>query len=168
MKMSRSRFFAEPVLILIGLMILLASCATRKDTAADSRMKSLVESKNFKFDAQFAVPIGARQIQLTGPYELVISEKTISAHLPYYGVAYRAPMGSDESGIKFTSGDFRYTVSPRKSGWNIQIRPDDQQEVRALNLRVTASGIATLQVTSNYRQSISYSARIVPVTEKTW
>ena len=77
-------------------------------------------------------------------------------------------MGYDENGIKFTSEDFRYTVSSRKSGWNIQIKPQDQQEVRALSLRVTSSGIATLQVSSNYRQTISYSGKIIPAGEKNW
>ncbi len=167
MKMNRDRFVALK-LFAFAFMILLSSCAIRRDAGADPQIKNLIESGNFKFDAQFATPMGGRQIQLTGPYELVISENSINSHLPYYGVAYRAPIGSDESGIKFTSGDFGYNVTPRKSGWNIQIRPNDQQDVRALSLRVTASGVATLQVTSNYRQSISYSGRIVPVSEKTW
>lgn len=156
-------------MLLIGMIILSTSCATRKDSgAADSRVKSLVESRNFKFDAQFATPMGGRQIQITGPYDLIISGKTLTVHLPYYGVAYRAPIGADEPGIKFSSTDFTYTVSERKSGWNIRITPQDQQEVRALNLRIGSSGIATLQVTSNYRQSISYSGKVVPADEKTW
>lgn len=157
------------MILLICMILLSTSCATRRDSdAADSRVKSLVESRNFRFDAQFATPMGGRQIQITGPYDLVISGKTITAHLPYYGVAYRAPIGADEPGIKFSSTDFTYTVSERKSGWNIRITPKDQQEVRALNLRIGSSGMASLQVTSNYRQSISYSGKVVPVNEKSW
>ncbi|HEY0896568.1 MAG TPA: DUF4251 domain-containing protein [Sphingobacteriaceae bacterium] len=166
--MSRALLVPMKLFAVACIMLILASCAGRRDTGADSRVKNLVESRNFKFEAQFATPMGGRQIQLTGPYELVVSENSISSHLPYYGIAYRAPIGPDESGVKFTSGDFKYTVAPRKSGWNIQIKPNDQQDVRALSLRVTASGVATLQVTSNYRQAISYSGRIVPVNEKTW
>jgi hypothetical protein len=166
MRSARPLQFAISMIVIMGVLM---SCASQKENQdSASRMSNLIASQNFKFSAQFATPLGGRQIQITGPYELVISKETITSFLPYYGVAYSAPMGTDESGIKFTSKKFEYTVSDRRSGWNIQIRPGDQREVRALNLRVTASGMATLQVTSNTRQSISYSGSIVPANEKSW
>jgi hypothetical protein len=75
-------------------------------------------------------------------------------------------MGADETGIKFNSSDFDYEIQPKRNGWHIQVKPNDSREVRVLNLRVTASGEATLQVTSNFKQSISYSGEIIKVSDR--
>ena len=155
--------------ILISLAVItgLFSCASRSGSTS-SPVKGLLAEQNYKFKAEFATPLGGRQILLTGPYELVVTKESITAHLPYFGVAPRAPIGVDEAGIKFTSKDFKYNTREGKNGWTIQIKPNDGQDVRTLNLRVSRSGSASLQVTSNYRQSISYSGQIVQVSEKTW
>lgn len=156
------------VTCILLLLVVTFSCASRITSISSSPVKSLVEGQNYKFKAEFATPLGGRQIYVTGPYEMVVTRESVTSNLPYYGVAYRAPIGVDEAGIKFDSKDFNYSVRDGKNGWTIQIKPEDTQEVRALTLRISNSGSASLQVTSNYRQSISYSGRILAPTDKNW
>jgi hypothetical protein len=143
------------------------SCTSQKaGVTGSSPVEGLINSQNYMFKADFATPMGGRQILITGPYDLRITKESVVANLPYFGVSQRAPMGSDESGIKFSSTDFTHVVQPKKNGWQIQIKPNDNREVRMLNLRVTTSGRATLQVSSNYKQSISYSGQIIKAIER--
>jgi hypothetical protein len=58
---------------------------------------------------------------------------TINAYLPFYGKAYSIPYGSNEGGIKFTSTDFNYTLTPKKKGsWDITIIPKDYRDVQQI------------------------------------
>lgn len=143
------------------------SCTSQKTgMTGSSPIEGLISSQNYVFKAEFATPMGGRQILITGPYHLRITKESVIANLPYFGVSQRAPMGADESGIKFTSTEFTHQIQSKKNGWQIQIKPNDNREVRMLNIRVTSSGRATLQVSSNYKQSISYSGQIVKANER--
>jgi len=153
-------------LILLTFLAATASCTSQKSgVTGASPIEGLINSQNYVFKAEFATPLGGRQILITGPYEVLITKESVTSNLPYFGVSQRAPMGSDESGIKFTSIDFTHMVQSRRNGWQIQIKPNDNREVRILNLRVTTSGRATLQVSSNFKQSITYSGQIVKARE---
>ncbi|MBS1567683.1 MAG: DUF4251 domain-containing protein, partial [Bacteroidetes bacterium] len=70
-------------------------------------------------------------------------------------------------GIQFTTTSFEYTVTPRKkSGWDISIKPKENRDVVQMNLSISETGYASLQVTSNSRQAISYNGYITAVKEK--
>lgn len=155
--------------IILTFITLLAgtACSSKKaGVPGVSPVGVLISSQNYVFKAEFATPMGGRQILITGPYDLQVTKESVVSNLPFFGVSQRPPMGSEESGIKFTSTDFTHLVQEKKNGWHIQIKPNDNREVRMLNLRVTASGRATLQVSSNYKQSISYSGQIIKANER--
>jgi hypothetical protein len=123
-------------------------------------VKSLLESKNFAFRAQTVLPMGQASRQLTSEYDVRFWSDSIISHLPYFGRAYSASYG-DGGGIQFTSTDFEYKVKARKKGgWDITIKPKDADDVREMNLTVTESGSASLQVSSNKRQPISFNGFI--------
>lgn len=125
------------------------------------KVKQVLESKNFVFKAQSASPSGGRVRSLTGEYDLRIFGDSLVTYLPYFGRAYTAPMPG-ESGINFSTSDFDYKLDTRKKGgWEITMLPKDVRDVRQLFLTVTESGYATLQVTSNNRQPISFNGYIV-------
>ncbi|HEY0678911.1 MAG TPA: DUF4251 domain-containing protein [Chitinophagaceae bacterium] len=148
-------------IVVLALIITATSCAG-PGQARNSDIAGLIESKRFVFVAQTANPLGMRSRQLTGEYDLRITPDSIISFLPYFGRAYAAPIDSREGGIRFTSTKFEYVQSVgRRGGWNINIRPADAQDVRELNLNISSGGIATLQVNSNNRQSISFSGQIV-------
>jgi hypothetical protein len=124
-------------------------------------IQHLLESKRFVFDARSVSPIGGPTRQLTSSYDLTVKGDSMVSFLPYFGRAYVAPMTSADAGLRFTSIDFSYQATPRrKGGWNIKIKPQDVNNVQQLNLTVSENGQASLQVTSNNRQPISFLGEI--------
>jgi hypothetical protein len=131
--------------------------AQELDAAA---VKSLLESKNFVFKAESVLPMGQGSKQLTSDYDVRFWSDSIISYLPYFGRAYSASYG-EGGGIQFTSTDFEYKSKARKKGgWDITIKPKDAEDIREMNLTVSESGSASLQVTSNKRQPISFNGYI--------
>lgn len=124
-------------------------------------IQNLVNSKNYVFVAQTVLPIGGRIINLSSPYDLKVLGDTVVSDLPYFGRAFVAPINPSEGGFHFKSTDYSYNVKERKKGgWDITILPKDTKDVRQMFLTITEGGYASLQVTSNNRQSISYNGYI--------
>ena len=135
-----------------------AQTKQQKDSLRAARVADMVNSQDFDFKAQTAIPMGGQTRHLSlDYYDLAVSKDTIVAYLPYYGRAYSAPPPG-QSGIQFTSTNFVYVPSPdKKGGWNISIKPKDVSDVSQMNLYISANGYATLQVVSISRQSISFN-----------
>jgi hypothetical protein len=142
------------IIMLVGFPVLKAQ---EKDAA---EIQQMFDTKNFIFRAETANPQSGRTRQLTQEYDLTISRDKIVCFLPYYGRAYSAPVSS-EGGIKFTSIDFSYDVKKVKKAWEIIIIPKDVTDVHQLYLTAFTNGRATLQVTSNSRQNISFNGYVV-------
>jgi len=123
-------------------------------------LKDRIETKRFTFVARTANPNRGMMIQLTTPYDLQLKGDTLVSFLPYFGRAFTAPIGTQNNGIQFTSTSYSYSVRQKKKRWDITILPNDQTDVREMFLSVFPNGSATLRVTSNYRESISYSGHI--------
>ena len=137
-----------------------------KQAARQVRIKNCVDSQNYVFRAQTALPMSGGIRQLTSDYDLKITQHSIVSYLPYYGKAYTAPMNMRGGGIEFTSKDFDYTVTPKKNGgWDIQIKPKDVQDVQQMRLSISQNGYASLQVTSTSRQPISFNGNIAPLKQ---
>jgi len=101
--------------------------------------------------------MGGRSIPMSAGYELIVNKQKVTTTLPYFGKAYLPPVDPTQGGFRFTSKKFRYNISNEtKGGWDIQIIPEDVENVQELYLSVGADGYATLHVTSMNRQAISY------------
>ena len=123
-------------------------------------VKNLVDSKSFTFKAQTVLPMSGASRQLTSEYDLKLLGDSMVAYLPYFGRAY-GPIDPREGGINFTSTNFEYkTKSKKKGGWDVSINPSDTKDVRQLYLNISSNGNASLQITSNNRQTISYHGYI--------
>jgi len=135
-----------------------------RENAKIAQIKNLVDSQNYVFIAQSALPMSGRTRQLTSDYDLKVTPTVITSYLPYFGRAYTAPIDPSQGGIQFTSKDFEYTAVPRKKGgWDIEIKPKDYRDVQQLSLSVSETGYATLQVTSTNRQPISFNGYITAI-----
>ena len=125
---------------------------------AKPELDRLITDKIFVFKAQTALPLGGQARPLTGEYDIVVTPDSVVAYLPYFGRAYNIDPFNSEGGIKFTSTDFVYTQKDRKKkGWQVMIKPRDNADIQQLFLSVSPTGYATLQVTSNNRQPISFN-----------
>jgi len=159
-------FIAVSLLFIAAPLLLPAqSSKADKQAAQKTAIKQLVESQNYDFKAQSALPMSGRTRQLTGgDYDLRVTKETIVSYLPYFGRAYTAPIDPSKGGIQFTSKDFDYTIANgKKGGWDIQIKPKDYQDVQQLSLSISEDGYANLQVTSTSRQPISFYGTITAI-----
>ena len=129
-----------------------------------STVKTSVESKQFIFHAQTAMPTSGRSRQLTSEYDLRIFPDSLVSNLPFYGRAYSVPYGSSDGGFHFTSTKFEYTATPgKKRGWDISIKPKDVTDFREFSLSLSDDGYGTLQAMSNNRQPMSFTGYITQV-----
>lgn len=127
----------------------------------DGSMQQLVESKRFTFVAQSVIPQRGSLRQLTSLYDVRVTPDSVISNLPYFGRAYTAPIDPSSGGINFTSTSFDYMTKLRKrGGWDIIVKPKDGKDVQQLFLSVFENGSATLQVTSNNRQPISFNGNV--------
>lgn len=149
---------------LLTLFVILSS-SLHAQTRTEKRItevKQLIESKNYVFVAESATPLSGSFIRLTSIYFLKINKDSLDSHLPYFGVAFRAPMGTTESPLSFTSTDFDYSIKEsRNAGFQIKIRINKPSDPDLMILSVSSSGYATLTVNSMHRQSISFYGEVV-------
>lgn len=135
--------------------------AAHKKAAQLATVKSMVDAKDYVFVVESVSPASGPTRQLTPYYTLDVHGDTLVADLPYFGRAYVAPVDPSTGGIHFTSTKFTYNISNRKKGgWQVDIQPGDQSDVRQLSLTIFENGNASLLVVSNNRQSISYHGYI--------
>jgi hypothetical protein len=126
-----------------------------------SAVQNFIKTTEFVFKAQTVLPMTGMSRQLTSEYDVRFLGDSVVAYLPYFGRAYSAGYG-EGGGIDFTSTKFEYKVKERKKGgWDISIRPQDAKDVQSLNFTVSENGYASLQVTSNNRQPISYNGYVM-------
>jgi len=145
------------------LAIVLAITNTVNAQPDKSTVKTSVESKQFIFHAQTALPSSGRSRQLTSEYDLRIFSDSLVSNLPFYGRAYSVPYGSGNGGFNFTSTEFEYTATPgKKRGWDISIKTKDVNDFREFSLSLSDDGYGTLQALSNNRQPISFTGYITP------
>ena len=124
--------------------------------------QQMLETKNFIFKAQTVNPQRGRLRQLTSEYDVVVTNDTVIAFLPYFGRAYSAPINPSEGGIKFTSGKFGYSVAAgKKKSWTLKIKPDDIKDVQDLYFTIFDNKKATLLVNSLNRESILFNGYII-------
>ena len=121
-----------------------------------SAVKNLLSAKQFTFQAQSASPQGRGTKQLTYGYRVKVSGDTVDCYLPYFGKSYTPVIGTSESPLTFTSYGSEYSMNDSKNGWDVKINLKDQSNVKALSFSIFDDGTASLQVTSNNLQSISF------------
>ena len=138
------------------------SPASKKASANTAAIKNMIDSGNYVFLAQSAMPLRGNVRHLTTDnYTLKVNPEKITSDLPYFGRAYTAPLDPTQDGIQFTTKDFDYKVTPgKKEGWNVVIKPKDYKDVQQLQLSISSAGYASLQVISVNRDAISFNGII--------
>lgn len=149
--------------ILIGV-IIYTNPAGAQDTAVNRQgavktsLEKKLDAKDFVFVAQSISPLRGGLRQLTTYYDVKITGDTLVSNLPYFGRAYSAPVNPSDGGLSFTSVSFDYTVKSRKNGgWDIAVKTKDLPDNQSLFFTVFDNKSASLQVTGNNRDPISFS-----------
>ena len=137
-----------------------------KDSAQQQKIyNAVINLQQYQFIPQYANSATGRNRYITG-FSFKISKTKIESYLPYFGVAYQADLGSNKSPFDFTSTNFTYSVTDRKKGgWDIIINVNDAGDFKKFYFNIFENGTASLQVTSNNRQSISYTGYVQAAKE---
>jgi hypothetical protein len=126
-----------------------------------AQIQSVLEQKNFTFVAESVLPLRGSLRMLNERYGLQVKGDTLISDLPYFGRARTAPMNPSDAGVHFTSMQYNYDISQKgNKSWNIVIKPLDHNDVRQMILQVFDNGKATLNVTQNSKDAISYNGYI--------
>ena len=126
-----------------------------------NNLQSAVDSKTFVFEGRQATGGRGRMIQLDPGYTLKVSSDRIVGDLPFFGRAYSSTPGQTDGGLKFDFTEYTYEVKPRKKGgWDITIEPTESNDIRAIFLTIQKTGNASLRITSNSKEGMSYSGII--------
>ncbi|WP_423126297.1 DUF4251 domain-containing protein [Gaoshiqia sp. Z1-71] len=163
--------------IILLLMIVLAGtscCQAQKLSAKERRIqkeqeiKTLIESRKFSFEAQSALPLSMRKIDLTSRYNLTIDSTWIEAWLPFFGRAYQADYGSTDGGIKFReqAKSLQVRFSEKKKLYLIDMEVKTEKDNYKIQISAGLGGYANVNVVSNNRQSIGFYGTIESLPEK--
>ena len=164
--MKHERTILALIILIIG--ISLFGCGTTQTSVEKNEKAELlnehIKNLKFKFNATYAYPLNYKSIYLSPYYDVRVSPDTINAYLPYYGRAYRAPMDSNEGGIKFESTKFEYDVEKGKKqgNWLITIHTKDTSRPFTLHFDLWDNGTGRLDVQDPDRQSISFQGIVEP------
>lgn len=146
---------------------------TKKELKAERELKkqketdSLINSKNFVFEAQKAQPLGTRQINLDyNTYFLKFNTTNTTCDLPFFGRAYNVAYGGD-GGMKFEGVPQDIQIEKKKNSYNVKATVKGKDDVYSLLFSVFYDGGATLSINSNNKASISYQGVVEsPKTDK--
>ena len=145
------------------ILVFLVSCSSSKTLPATvDKVTQKVQSKDFTISVDFANPLRGNQISLTPEYNLRIKNDSVFAYLPYYGVAYTAPYGTSDGGIKFSEPAKEYNIVPNKknNGWDIQFKINTNEYQYDFFASIFNNGSTSITVNSSQRDAISFSGEI--------
>ena len=151
------------LLLFISISMLTLQCqpvgAARQNTKEEA-IKKLLSSRMYQFIPQSAQPQSGRSIPISN-YSLTIRKDSLASYLPYLGVAHSAKMNPGKGPLDFNATNFAYSTKDGKKGNTlISIKLDDASGAQEFNFIVSSSGYATLNVTFNSRQSMSFYGQI--------
>ncbi len=146
---------------------------------SDAQIEALaraVDSTNYTITAEWAIPldndatqvlnalqpagniVNGNRVYLDGGSQIHIVQDSIAMDLPYFGTRQISGGISGNTGIR-VHGSFTSetkTDSKHPNDRSITIKTKEGSEFYNINLRLFATGKATLVVNSNQRQSIRY------------
>ena len=144
-------------------LIFMTSCSFLKTGSISiQELTQEVQSKDFTVSVNTADPLRMRQFYLTSEYDLQLKNDSAFAFLPYFGVAYSAPYGGGEGGIKFAEPMMNYSVKPNKksNGWDIYFKIKAKDCVYEFYMSIFTNGSSMFTVNSFNRDVITFNGEI--------
>jgi hypothetical protein len=120
-----------------------------------------VKDKRFTITVESMSPRRGGFKRLTSLYTFAVTPDTVVTDLPYAGRAYQAPMGTNDTGIKFLSKVYEFDARPGKKGaWEITLKLKDTPNYPTVGITLQSSGSASIRLTPIDREFISYTGTL--------
>jgi len=130
--------------------------------AKQNAMEKLLNSKDYEFTGAMAYPQRGRSIDLTtNSNYLRVKNDSIDSEMPYFGRAYSGVgYGSSNGGLHFKGVMKDYSITKNKKDFTIRAEVKDNADNYRITLTVFFEGSASLNISSNNRDSINYRGSI--------
>lgn len=129
--------------------------------AKQKKVEDILNSKQFEFVGDMAYPQSGRSIDLTTNTNYFrIKNDTVHSEMPYFGRAYAGVGYGSDAGLSFKGTAENYTLKKGKKNYTIKTEVKGSSDRYAIILTVFFDGGATLSISSNNRNSISYRGEI--------
>ena len=141
--------------------------AQNKDSKFEN-VKSLIESKNFRFEGTWAYPMRGGSINLIGnPNSLDVKGDSVNVYLPFFGVSQLSHYNTN-GGFKYEGPAENYEVAYDDKKQKATITFNVHQEVERLDVTITISSIdnANVDVISSHRDIMRYKGDLEKLEEK--
>jgi hypothetical protein len=151
------------LLLVLAPSMILAQGKKERDRLAYQQTKKLVESQNFIFEANRALPISGSSVSLiTNDNFLLFKQGEVHAYLPYFGEGRVSAAYGGEGAIAFKGAPMDYQVRYNDNKNKITIRFDamGKSEKHGVILDINAHGFTDLIIKSMNRTTISYYGKI--------
>jgi len=127
------------------------------------QIEELINTKNFVFKGRWALPMGAKQIDLsTNPNYVKFNPDLMDGYMPFFGTATAGiGFGSDNT-IKFKEKPESFNIVKNKKNFQIDAKVKGETDVYRISLSVTFEGSCSMSIISNNRSTISYQGEILP------
>jgi hypothetical protein len=168
----------KPLTRILSIILTLGALQVSAQTDKATTQK-IVAAQTFVFNATTAIPMADNALNqvlnsypnsrnnllnLSGSqYDVQVTKDSVVAYLPYFGRSFNPSINPDDAGTRFKSKDFKYDAVKKKNSWMITIVPNDIKERQKLIFNITEKGYASLSVTNNNRQPISFNGNISEV-----
>lgn len=155
------------ILTFITATILFAACSSTSSATKEEKnavefesTAALIENGNYMFTVRSASPSGGKTVQITSHYSLNAREGNYEAYLPYFGRAYSGTYGGD-GGIEFNGEpeNLEITKNGKKNKISVKFSIQSEKDKYSVTLNVGSSGYGTMTISSQKRQSITYSGQ---------
>ncbi|MEO6489908.1 MAG: DUF4251 domain-containing protein [Ferruginibacter sp.] len=138
-------------------LFILPFAGLKAQNTSSTELAKKIEKHEFSFVATSMKPLKGPSRNLNSLYDVVVKKDTVISYLPFIGVSRLAPMSNEEAGIKINSQKFEYLVTDNKGdNWTVQIKFNDQPEIREFYFTIFDNGTANLDVKGTYRDPISF------------
>ncbi len=145
---------------------------TKKELKQNARLEKqkqtqlLINSKEFVFVTNIAIPQGGRIINLTDDYTIEFRSDSIKSELPFFGRGFSGIGYGGDNGLRFKGKAENYQVEKTKKATIIKAGVRGQQDYFVLMISIYDGGSAHLSVSSNNRSTIAFNGEIKSVDKK--
>lgn len=172
----KTYFNTGNLILLFGVLLINSTSAqSRKEQKKQLRiqqyneMVKLVESKNFIFIADRALPHGMQPVDLVANHNFTrITDSIANAEMPFFGRGYTAPLDPMEIGIKYNNVMYDLKIDKNEKKLSIQFRFNvkTNEDVYRVFLDIGYSGYTSMIVNSNNKSSIQYQGEVSEIVKE--
>lgn len=128
-----------------------------------AEIENLLNSKDFVFKARYAMPIGARQIDMTSnPNYVKFNPDLMDGYMPFFGTATSGIGFNADPTIKFKEKPETFNIEKKKKNFLVEARVKGENDVYRISMTVSFEGSTSMSIISNNRGTISYQGDIFP------